>query len=121
MYTKSICPSRFAEAHTQDEEAANEAQCFGTALKNGHTIKEAEMCDDGDVGCPDCPWKTPESGGSVTITVPKVDVSLLRNQRDALLEITSSGLVKYKVDRLEGIISLLDEMLDIAEIGREQK
>ena len=57
MKMKLMCPSSFAEAYIQGEEAANEAQCFGTAIKNGHTIEEAEVCDDGDVGCPDCPWK----------------------------------------------------------------
>ena len=38
-------------------EDANEMACIETAIKNGHTREEADNCDDGSVGCPDCPWK----------------------------------------------------------------
>lgn len=34
--------------------------CFQCAKSNGHTEEEVENCDDGDVGCPDCPFKTNE-------------------------------------------------------------
>ncbi len=44
------------------EEQAEEA-CYECAMRNGHTVTEAEDCDDGDVGCPDCPWKISEKGG----------------------------------------------------------
>lgn len=39
------------------EDESNEIACNETAKKNGHTSDEAEMCDDGSVGCPDCPFK----------------------------------------------------------------
>lgn len=45
------------EAYNAAEEAAAEAACFGTALKNGFTEKQAEDCEDGSVGCPDCPFR----------------------------------------------------------------
>lgn len=46
--------------------------------------------------------------GNVTITVPNVDVALLRKQRNYLLELPSN-------EHAEGLISLLDAMLDNAE------
>ena len=39
------------------QEAANTTLCYETAIRNGHTAEEAQGCDDGDVGCPDCPWR----------------------------------------------------------------
>jgi hypothetical protein len=54
---RSQCPSIAAERYFADEESANEAACFGTAQEAGFSIEQAENCDDGDVGCPNCPWK----------------------------------------------------------------
>lgn len=34
----------------------SEEACRETALRNGHTLDDADMCDDGALGCPDCPW-----------------------------------------------------------------
>lgn len=46
------------------EDNAMEA-CITTAIRNGHTKEEAEDCDDGSVGCPDCPFNPQlEKGGS---------------------------------------------------------
>lgn len=36
---------------------AYEEACIETAKMNGHTIEESENCDNGSVGCPDCPFK----------------------------------------------------------------
>ena len=33
-----------------------EEQCHECAKENGHTTTEADECDDGSVGCPDCPF-----------------------------------------------------------------
>jgi len=52
------CVSSLWGEYIANEEAAAEAACFGTAERNGHTIEEAEECDDGSVGCPDCPFIT---------------------------------------------------------------
>ena len=44
---------------TRYEEAAEEASyslCTETAIRNGHTVEEANNCDNGSVGCPDCPF-----------------------------------------------------------------
>ena len=30
--------------------------CFECAIRNGHTVEEAENCDDGNIGCPNCPF-----------------------------------------------------------------
>jgi hypothetical protein len=38
-------------------EAAESGKCFEAAEKHGVTPYEAEDCDDGDKGCPECPWK----------------------------------------------------------------
>ena len=38
------------------EDNATEA-CISTAIKNGHTREESDLCDDGSVGCSDCPFK----------------------------------------------------------------
>ena len=34
----------------------NEYACKITANNNRHTIEESELCDDGSVGCKDCPF-----------------------------------------------------------------
>ena len=49
-------PSVMAARAVEDEVAANEAACHDTALRNGFTVDQANNCDDGDVGCADCPW-----------------------------------------------------------------
>ena len=36
---------------------AEEMACRETAKKNGHSEEEAENCDEGSVGCKDCPFK----------------------------------------------------------------
>ena len=41
------------------QEDAAERACIETAIKNGHTAEESDECDDGSVGCPDCPFQTP--------------------------------------------------------------
>ena len=41
------------------EDESNDIACVETAKRNGHTIEEAEWCDNGSVGCPDCPFKLP--------------------------------------------------------------
>ena len=55
---------------------------------------------------------------SQTITVEKVDVTLLRTQRDELLEVIEESFLPSKARRkesLNGIANLLDAMLDAAE------
>jgi len=57
----------------------------------------------------------------ITITVPNVDVALLREQRDALLELERifvQGGESWLA--LEGVIHLLDAMLDVAEDNPEE-
>ena len=64
-----------------------------------------------------------------TITVPKVDVALLKLQRDAVLEsiddsdFLSEGCTyepavsshrKAHIEHLEGVVNLLDAMIDVA-------
>lgn len=39
-----------------DQEDNATEHCITTALRNGHTIEQAENCDDGSVACPDCPF-----------------------------------------------------------------
>ena len=50
-------PTRAARRHTKDEETAAEEACRGTAFRNGFTIEQADNCDDGSVGCLDCPFR----------------------------------------------------------------
>lgn len=45
------------EDYIASEEAAHEEACLQCAKWNGHTAQEAENCDAGSVGCPDCPFK----------------------------------------------------------------
>ena len=50
------------------------------------------------------------------INVKNIDVSLLREQRDDLLAtIETMQLQEKQVESLDGIVNLLDVMLDIAE------
>lgn len=41
--------------------------CVECAQRNGHTTEEAELCDDGSLQCPDCPWKPKVEMRSVII------------------------------------------------------
>lgn len=50
------------------------------------------------------------------ILVHNVNVKLLRKQRDMLVRIIAEGGVSSKKERrLDGVVNLLDEMLDIAD------
>lgn len=49
----------------------------------------------------------------VIITVPGVDLKLLRSQRDTLL--TMEGRNDREQDTIDGMINLCDAMLDITE------
>ena len=49
-----------------------------------------------------------------TIEVPRVDVNMLREQRDELLDLISIRSLQSG-STLEGLVNLLDTMLDIAE------
>ena len=44
-------------SYIRSQEAAAWGPCFEAAEKQGITPAEAEDCDDGDKGCPECPWK----------------------------------------------------------------
>ncbi len=44
------------ESHALAEEEANMGACLECAKANGKTEEEADNCDFGDVGCPDCPF-----------------------------------------------------------------
>jgi len=46
------------EHYIADAEDAAELACFTVATGNGHTKEEADGCDDGSVGCPNCPFST---------------------------------------------------------------
>lgn len=64
-------------------EAANTNACRECAVKNGHTIDEADNCDDGNVGCPDCPW------GAIQV-------------HNAKVEADSRGFMREVAPRTEG-------------------
>jgi len=70
----------------------------------------------------------PAPNQQTDITVTKVDIGMLREQRDALLttiedveDLSTCGdsetmkLREKQIQSLEGIVNLLDAMLDIAE------
>ena len=44
-------------------DAEAEQLCFECAARNGVSADDAEHCDDGDVGCPDCPFARNEQPG----------------------------------------------------------
>lgn len=41
---------------TDDQLQLAEYSCKLTASKNGHSVEDAEDCEDGSVGCMDCPF-----------------------------------------------------------------
>lgn len=43
-------------SHIASQEDSAWEACYTTAERNGHTKDEADNCDDGSVGCPDCPF-----------------------------------------------------------------
>jgi hypothetical protein len=58
----------------------------------------------------------------LTITVPRVDMHLLKKQRDAVLRSIkleeSFPLPDEKeIELMNGLVNLLDAMIDIAEVG----
>lgn len=46
-----------AVAHYDGEESSNQRACERAAAANGLTAEQAKQCDDGDQGCPTCPFK----------------------------------------------------------------
>lgn len=46
-----------AERHIRGQQDANEQMCYEEADRNGK-LEQADLCDDGDVGCKNCPFKT---------------------------------------------------------------
>jgi len=44
------------ERYINDMIASAERACYETAIENGYTVDEAEECDDGSVGCWNCPF-----------------------------------------------------------------
>jgi hypothetical protein len=44
-------------SYIRAQENAHWGACFEAAAKQGMTPAQAEDCDDGDKGCPECPWK----------------------------------------------------------------
>lgn len=64
---------------------------------------------------------------TINILVPRVDVALLKLQRDAVLESINdaedlstysgpeiSGFRRKQIEHLEGVVNLLDVMIDVA-------
>ena len=64
---------------------------------------------------------------TINILVPRVDVALLKLQRDAVLESINdaedlstysgpetSGFRRKQIEHLEGVVNLLDAMIDVA-------
>ena len=47
--------------YTSDLEESYFRECFAAASKAGHTLPQAEDCDDGDLNCPDCPFFEPDN------------------------------------------------------------
>lgn len=51
-----------------------------------------------------------------TITIPRVDLKLLRIQRNQLINLLNEkGTSSNGLETIDGLINLLDEMLDISE------
>ena len=45
--------------HVSQQEEANLAGCLTTAARYGVKAEQAEHCDSGCIGCPDCPFRDP--------------------------------------------------------------
>lgn len=61
------------------------------------------------------------TNGLKTIVVPMVDLKVLREQRNYMLRIRREyGLNNNERDALDGVVNLLDTMLDIAEVGNRK-
>jgi hypothetical protein len=55
-----------AAQHFDAQEAAAENACARAATAHGLTADQAESCDDGNQGCPTCPWRKPAAGVSAS-------------------------------------------------------
>ena len=58
--------------HIQQEEDSNMEACSACAQYNGHSVEEAENCNDGSVGCPECPFMF--RPGITLIKAPKLKI-----------------------------------------------
>lgn len=45
-----------ADRYFQDQEASNMGACYHAAAKHG-VEDQAEDCDNGNLSCPECPWR----------------------------------------------------------------
>ena len=58
-------------------------------------------------------WR--DGGAKEMSKTGKLDIELLREQRNALLEISQAGFAPSVVEHLDGIINFLDDTLDAVE------
>jgi len=79
------------ERYIANLEDSADLACNTTALKNGHTKEEAEMCDNNSVGCIDCPFKEADSVNSLKRNESKL--------HKILTEDWKSSLAKARVER----------------------
>lgn len=46
-----------ATKYQERTEKENLLKCHPVALKSGYTLKQADLCNDGSLNCPSCPFK----------------------------------------------------------------
>jgi len=105
------------ERHVEDQENRNFLACFDTAKKNGHTNKEAENCDDGSVGCPDCPF------GSIKEKYYKHKFAEVKREMVALIESQGLpvGFVREYADSYYGIRVNADRTIMVIGYAEEMR
>jgi hypothetical protein len=42
--------------HVDEQESAYENMCREAATKDGHSVDQADTCEDGELKCGECPW-----------------------------------------------------------------
>lgn len=65
-----------AARYFDEQEAGAEAACARAATAHGLTAEQAEACDDGDQGCPTCPWRRPVSDPGPVAVLRVYDINV---------------------------------------------
>ncbi len=114
-----------------EHQNTNDAACYAAATKHGMSQEAADMCDDGECCCPECPWKKtarkwrPLFGGSLRDDLQAAQQRIAELERDnKTLELlakmrpvpyadTDDGLVVQGMELRREVVQLRDALIHV--------